>query len=44
MRVVLSEVFLADESGEGTMSLCDEDAIEADEVRNAGPFVLIRST
>ena len=42
VRVVPSSVFLADENGEGEMSLSDEDATEADEVRHMGPWVLIR--
>lgn len=42
VRVVPRSVFLADENGEGEMSLSDEDATEADEVRHMGPWVLIR--
>ena len=42
VRVVPSSVFLADENGEGEISLSDEDATEADEVRHMGPWVLIR--
>lgn len=42
VRVVPGSVFYADESGESTINLCDEDATEADEVRCMGPWVLVR--
>jgi len=41
VKVVLSEVYEVD--ADSMMNLCDEDAIEADEVIHMGPFVLIRS-
>lgn len=41
VKVVLTEVYR--DEGDSMMNLCDEDAIEADEVRNEGAFVLIRS-
>jgi hypothetical protein len=41
--VVLSHVTIADESGEGTIYLADQDALDADDVRDEGAFVLIRS-
>ena len=42
VRVVPSEVFFADEAGDGMMGLCDEDATEADEVHDRGAYVLIQ--
>lgn len=42
VRVVPGSVCIEDETGEGEMSLSDEDATEADEVRHMGPWVLIR--
>lgn len=42
VRVVPSEVYFADENGESNISLCVEDATEADEVSWQGGFVLIQ--
>jgi hypothetical protein len=42
VRVVPSEVFFADEVGEGSLNLCDDDATEADEVHDRGSYVLIQ--
>jgi hypothetical protein len=36
VRVVPGSVYFADESGETSLVLCDEDATEADDVRNMG--------
>ena len=41
VNVAQREVFFADENGEGMINCCEEDSLEADEVRNEGPFVLI---
>lgn len=41
VRVVLRAIVSPDDD-DSYMPLCDADASEADEVRNAGPFVLIR--
>lgn len=44
VRVTLSQVcILSEDIGDYEVELCDEDAIEADEVVHMGPFVLIRS-
>lgn len=42
VRVVIGSVYHADESGETDLPLCDDDATEADEVRNMGSHILIR--
>lgn len=41
VRVIVREVAFCDEEGDGTMRLGAEDSLDADEVRNEGPFVLI---
>jgi len=42
VRVVLSEVYIKDESGETMMPLCINDASEAAYVRHEGSFILIQ--
>lgn len=41
VRVAQREVIYWDGDGEGVVNCCEEDALEADEVRNEGSFVLI---
>ena len=41
VRVVLPEIYMADESGEWTQPLCELDAAEAKQVTNEGGFVLV---
>lgn len=43
VRVVLSAAYVATDFGMAYGNLSDEDAIEADDVRNFGAFVLVRS-
>jgi len=43
VRVVMSEVYFADEQGEGHVHIHESEAQPADEVRNEGPYVLIRA-
>lgn len=43
VHLVLSAAYVATDVGMAFGHLSDEDAIEADDVRNFGPFVLIRS-
>lgn len=43
VEVVLSRAYVATEMGMAYGYMSDEDALEADDVRNMGPFVLIRS-
>lgn len=41
VRIVTRRHYIADEAGEDMLPMCEEDALEADEVRNEGAFVLI---
>lgn len=43
VRVLLSGVWIGDESGYHEIELIELDAIEADMVRHCGPYVLIES-
>lgn len=42
VRVVMSEVEHHDEAGSFTVYISDDEAAEADDVRNEGPYILIR--
>lgn len=42
VRVVMSTVQGQDEAGGFTVSVGDDQAVEADDVRNEGPYILIR--
>ena len=42
VKVVTSECYFADESGESQITLCEEDATEADYVRYQGNHILIQ--
>lgn len=41
VRVCLRTVHMADEAGDWSQSLTEQDALQADDVRNEGGFVLI---
>lgn len=43
VQIVLSHSYVATDFGMAYGYMSDEDALEADDVRNFGPFVLIRS-
>ncbi|HEX7866550.1 MAG TPA: hypothetical protein VF555_16460 [Variovorax sp.] len=41
VRVLTRTVYMTDEAGSWEMPTCAEDALEADEVRNEGAFVMV---
>lgn len=41
VRVVMREVYFADEAGETMLNISAAEARDADDVRNEGPYILI---